>query len=171
MMSAIIVKLLHYYAVSSVMIETWLQQGIKTWNAVVSSFSNEPIFFIETLDKTVIGVRRSSLLIPKDTPIKYKWLYCENVFHSFDTNTKTLEFPWISLSLYKGETEVADLTEWLETKKYTGLSVPTFDVVIQAWMNDTNTELGNFEEYSVKLLNELVEEEVYKLMGEVEKKD
>lgn len=167
MLAQIVTRFLHIYATSTTYFEKYVLQGYKTWVAIVNSFSTQSLIFLE--DSQNIAVCKESLLIPQDTSVKYTWMYVNGIFYNSkcEPTPKAKSFPWMSLSLIKNNSEVADLTTWLETKKYIGPSPPSFDIIIQSWMYDTCFNINSFELYSVKLLNETVEEETHPLRQKI----
>lgn len=158
MAQGVVGTLLRVYGWVSSQVESVIQQVDRTFKAVFGSFEDEELLFLDTAFN--LAIRKHAIANLKAVPLHVTWSYTNDVFKHTNTTQAPQGFPWLSIELKKDTGATWDLTMWLEKKKFSGDTCPTADIVVQTWAIETGESLAELRHYTVKVLNELAEEEV-----------
>jgi hypothetical protein len=161
--SSLITSVLTYYAVATDFFEITKKQMFKTWNSFCASFESEKLLFLHG-SKNLAVLSSGVLSHLSEANTCWQWSYEQGVFQQNGViNKKKKSLPWLSMSICHKDGQVIDITSWLEKIVYSGEEVPPFEVVVQAWSYDSSRLLDSLKNYSVKIMNELAEEEEHHL--------
>jgi len=159
-MTGLLTSVLTYYAVATDLLETTKKQIFKTWNSFCASFESEKLLFLHGSKNIAV---LSSGVLGHDSDI-WQWSYEKGIFQQNGVlNKKKKSLPWLSMSIFHKDGTHIDMTSWLEKIVYSGEEVPPFEVVVQAWSYDSSHILDSLKNYTVKVMNELAEEEEHHL--------
>lgn len=136
------------------------KQVNKTKLALLDSFKDENIYFLKNIainkNVSLLGLRN-----------EHEWMYdtSKNLFVKNGSETNTHKCPWLSAELVCNELVVGDITEWLEGLRFQSKKdeYPSFSCLVQSWAVINGHIITSLKDYKVKVLNELMEEEIFRL--------
>lgn len=153
-------KLLLYFFWVLKVKDSILHQTKKTTLALVDSFSEEKnsLYFYPGSIIPLITSQKPIINIDDNV-----WKFHENTFMQNHSEKKQLvHLPYISASLYKGADLIADISEWIQSIKATG--IPPASTIILAWAYSTNMVLDSkLSEYSLSVITDDGDDETIKL--------
>jgi len=138
-------------------------QSSKVTSAIISSFQVETIYFLKNANN--IAIRENAIYSQIELASEWKWKYIPSKKAFFEKGFEgnlEAKSPWFSAELFCKELMVSDITEWLETlrihseKKDT---MPPVDILVQAWAIDHQRDIGSLDQYTLHVLNDLIETE------------
>ena len=138
-------------------------QAKKSSNAFVESFQEEKLFFLKNANN--IAVNNKSIICPIELANEWEWSYIpsKKLFIQKGYEDSILrKCPWFSGEIFLGDYMISDITIWLEGIRFHCKKdiLPPPDCLIQAWSIDNVRDLGSLSEYKLKILNDLMEEEI-----------
>ena len=148
------------YVRASILFNQALTQTNRTKKAIINSFKNEKIYFLK--DSKNIAVHAIFFLSIVDYSDLYIWHFIpsDNLFIEKDYDGPLKKCPWLSAELYYEDTLIEDITEWLDKLRFNSISMPPVSCLVQAWALKNNYQLEQLKGYRIKILNELMEEEI-----------
>lgn len=148
------------YMRASMLFNDALTQTNRTKHALINSFKNEKIYFLTRAKN--IAVHTMYFLSIVDYSDLYIWQFIpsDNLFIEKDYDGPLKKCPWLSAEIYYEDTLIEDITEWLDKLLFNSISMPPVSCLVQAWALKNNYQLEQLEGYRIKILNELMEEEI-----------
>jgi len=138
----------------------------KISSAIVETFQEESIYFLK--DSNNLGIKSKSVLSQVEVSNEWEWMYLPHKSVFVQKGYATVapsKGAWFSAELFCKDLMISDLTEWLEVIRFhkNGDEMPPADVLVQAWCVSHERTLGSLDQYTLHIINDLMEEQTLPL--------
>jgi hypothetical protein len=137
-------QFLFFYIWSTTFLERVIKQTQKTTRLLINSFSDETLYFFPDSVVPLIVGNKTPIIISPDLE-SCCWSFHKNVFKFItEENNISNKLPYLSASLYKDGTFVADLSEWIQNIEVISHKELPIRFLVFAWAYQTNSILESY---------------------------